>query len=523
MLEEMLRQLKLSSGGRDLADRLESRLESLRRERVLQRIWSQDHTVWHADPTEITDPNRLGWLKVAERMTEEQETLEAFAARVQSEAVQSIVLLGMGGSALAPEVMFESLAKRPGYPRLHLLDTTVPAEIAALERELDLDRTLFIVASKSGTTLETVSQLAYFWDKVPDGQRFIAITDPGTLLAEEAEKRSFRRLFLNPPDIGGRYSALSYFGLVPAALCGVELAPVLSGALEAMQACRPDGIEEQDNAAVALGALLGEAALAGRDKVTLCLPEGFESLGDWLEQLLAESTGKEGKGIVPITGEALGPPVVYGEDRLFLALGDVEGTGELQRAYPFVCLPFERSAGALGAQFFQWQLATAVAGHVLSINPFDQPDVQSAKDAAARFLAEEQPPEALTPSIESVLRGLGPRDYIAVQAYLPREQDVRDRLQAARMRLRNRYRVATSVGFGPRYLHSTGQVHKGGPPTGVFVQIVDGDEPDLPVPGRPFSFGMLERAQARGDLEALRTMGRRAVRCTLEQLEEAAT
>ena len=482
----------------------------LARDDVSGRLWSGDHTLWADDPTEISD--RLGWLTVAEDLEGQVDDLEAFARQAVADGIEHVVLLGMGGSSLAPEVLAKTFGSASGHPDLVALDTTDPAEIRAVEERLELARTLFIVASKTGTTAETLSHLAYFWERIPDGSHFVSITDPGTPLAATAEERGFRRLFLNPPEIGGRYSALSYFGLVPAALLGVELRRLLGEAV-AMQRVCGSCVPAADNPGARLGAVIAAAAGEGRDKLTLVLPAPLASLGSWIEQLIAESTGKLGKGILPVEGEPLGPPEVYGDDRLFVALGDHEGLAALVKAgHPVLRLPFE-GPDQLGGEFYRWEFATAVAGHLLGIHPFDQPNVQQAKDATARIL-EGATPDPSTPSADEVLASVQPGDYIALQAFLPRSEANIEALQAARVRLRDRHRVATTVGFGPRFLHSTGQLHKGGPDSGVFIQVVGDDPDDLAIPGQAYSFGRLKQAQALGDLESLRAQGRRVARVT---------
>jgi transaldolase/glucose-6-phosphate isomerase len=494
---------------------VEAAVEALARDDVTGRLWAGDHTLWAEDPTEISD--RLGWLTVAEDMTEQAADLEAFGASVAADGIAHVVLLGMGGSSLAPEVLATSFGSAPGRPELIALDTTDPAEIAAVEARVDLARTLFVVASKSGTTLETLSHLAYFWERVPDGAHFVCITDPGTPLEATARERGFRRVFANPPEIGGRYSALSYFGLVPAALAGVDLAALLDSAVEMQTACH-SCVPTADNPGARLGAAIGAAARAGHDKLTLVLPEEIASFGGWVEQLIAESTGKHGRGILPVDGEPLGPPEVYGNDRLFVALGEDADLDALERAgHPVVTLPFEGPA-QLGGEFYRWEFATAVAGHLLTINPFDQPNVQQAKDATARIL-DGADVDAATPPLDEVLARVAPGDYIALQAFLPRTEAHARALQAARVRLRDRYRAATTVGFGPRFLHSTGQLHKGGAANGVFIQIVGDDPADLAIPGAPYSFGALKQAQALGDLDSLRAQGRRVTRISLADLE----
>ena len=507
----------LPSLGQEVAVRL-ARLEQ---EHTMGRIWQRDHTVWRQDPTEITD--RLGWLTVQEVMHERCPELKEFAAQCAADGMTHAVLAGMGGSSLAPEVLRATFGVAPGMLDLTVLDTTHPDQIMAVEQGLDLDRTLFLIASKSGTTTETLSHLAYFWDKVHDGSRFVAITDPGTPLEGLARDRGFRALFLNPPDIGGRYAALSYFGLVPGSLVGADLEGLLDRAAEGAHACAPS-VPVDDNPGAWLGALLGEAALGGRDKLTLVLDESIRTFGYWVEQLVAESTGKEGKGIVPVEGEDLGPPDVYGADRLFVALGQEklhEALGPLEEAgHPIAHLILDHPI-ELGREFFRWEFATAVAGAVLGIHPFDQPNVQEAKDNTRRLLADGDIPDPGYDDLGPLLREVRPGDYLAIQAYLPRERGIEQRLHDIRLRLRDRLRVATTVGFGPRFLHSTGQLHKGGPNTGVFVQVVEPPAHDVPIPGQRYTFGTLLAAQSVGDLQSLRSHGRRVGRVRLAELEQA--
>jgi transaldolase / glucose-6-phosphate isomerase len=508
-----------------LAPAVAARLDRLRAEDVIERLWTHDHTLWKPDPTEIT--NRLGWLHAVEVMTPELPRLRDFARGVVAEGFERVVLLGMGGSSLAPEVLYATCERQPGYPSLTVLDATDPAQIAAIEAAAPLDRTLFIVASKSGGTLETLSHLAYFLPRVRSVTQFVAITDPGSALATIGREHGFREVFLNPADIGGRYSALTYFGLVPAALMGADLDALLTAAGAMTQACaQPD---PASNPGAYLGAVLGEAALAGRDQLTLVLPPSLATLGTWLEQLLAESTGKEGTGILPIEGEPLGPPAVYSDRRLFVAIGEAGRDPALDAlagaGHPVLRLPAAAvdGASALGAEFFRWEFATAVAGHVLGVHPFDQPNVQSAKDATATILERGLEAAAGSPMSATPLRDLinaaAPGDYVAILAYVPRTAEVDARLQRVRLALRDRLRVATTIGYGPRYLHSTGQLHKGGPANGAFIEVVGDDPADLAIPGQPFTFGTLKQAQARGDLESLLARGRRVARATLEELE----
>ncbi|HCP62524.1 MAG TPA: transaldolase [Actinobacteria bacterium] len=507
-------------GGLDEA--VSARLASMDGEEATRRIWAHDHTVWSSSPTEITD--RLGWLTVHDLMHERVPELKEFAAQVAADGLTDVVLAGMGGSSLAPEVLRETFGVAPGALELHVLDTTNPDQIIAVERSLDLDKTLFVIASKSGGTTETLSHFAYFWEKVPRGSNYVAITDPGTSLEQLAKDHDFREVFVNPPDIGGRYSALSYFGLVHGALIGMDLDGLLDRAIQAEHACA-SCVPAAENPGAWLGAVMGEAALAGRDKLTLVLPESIRSFGYWVEQLIAESTGKEGRGILPVEGEDVGSPDVYGSDRLFVGVGGDEIRDLLlpleHAGHPAALLPFGDLV-ELGSQFFTWEFAVAVAGMVLGIQPFDQPNVQEAKDATKELLAagDVRPPGY--DALEPLLKEVKPGDYLAIQAYIPRNGETEARLHAARMRLRDRLRVATTVGFGPRFLHSTGQFHKGGPNSGVFVQVVDEPAEDLAIPGQPYTFGTLLAAQSLGDLQSLRSHGRRVARVHLADLEAAA-
>jgi transaldolase / glucose-6-phosphate isomerase len=500
----------------DLAEPVAERVRRLGDRDVLPRIWGRDHTVWRDDPTEISD--RLGWLDAPSRA--DPDALRRFADEVAGEGLTHAVLVGMGGSSLAPEVFRRVCGVAEGRLDLGVLDTTHPDAIAALEAGIPLDRTLFVVSSKSGTTIETRSHMAYFLDRVGDGSRFVAITDPGTPLQEAAREAGFRRVFAAPPDVGGRYSALTAFGLVPAALIGVDLDAVLDSSREAASACGAM-VPAARNPAAVLGAAMGEAALAGRDKLTLGVfhrpdaPGGqhhLEPLGAWVEQLVAESTGKDGTGVLPVDGERFGSEELYGHDRVFVTL-DEPPTLE-----PWVALEVG-SPDRLGRAFFVWELATAVAGHVLGIHPFDQPDVQAAKDRTGELLEKGELPEEPPGDLDALLGSVRPGDYVAIQAFAAPTESMWGILEEARMRIRDGLRVATTLGFGPRYLHSTGQLHKGGPDTGVFLQVLEEPAQDLPIPGRPFTFGTLLRAQAAGDLAALRDRGRRVARVRLEDLE----
>jgi glucose-6-phosphate isomerase len=469
-----------------------------------KRMWAGDHTLWQDDPTEVAD--RLGWLHVVEEVRSQLD-----AARSQVAGRTQVALLGMGGSSLFPEVLNRTFAHEGSFS---VLDTTDPAAIARVQ----VDGTTFVAASKSGSTIETRSQLEHFWKLSGErGDQFVVITDPGSELGAIASERHFHATFENRSDIGGRYSALSWFGLVPATMLGVDAARLLDAARSVDDA---DGLR--------LAAILGAAARAGRDKLTFVLPEEISAFGLWLEQLVAESTGKHGTGIVPVAGEALGPPDVYGDDRVFVAIGELDG-GPRDRldaiaaaGHPVVELAFG-DLHDLGAQVFLWEIAVALVGVVLGINPFDQPDVQSAKDATNRVLHEGLPPiETVSPS--ALLSTMAAGDHLAILAFVdPGDVDLLAQLQRARHALRDRLRVATTVGIGPRFLHSTGQLHKGGPPSGVFLQLLGEDHVDVDIPGRPFGFSMLKQAQAAGDLLALQSRGLRAGRVTIEALMEEAT
>lgn len=485
-----------------------------------KRIWARDPTVWKDDPDTPEIRDRLGWLTVGEAMAQQVKALTVFADEVRAE-FSRVVLCGMGGSSLAPEVVWRTFGAAPGHPSLLVLDSTDPRAVRQAT-EGDLAKTLFIISSKSGTTQESDSFFRYFWERTGGrGSQFIAITDPGTPLEQLARERGFRRTFLNQADIGGRYSALSFFGLVPAALIGVDVDTLLHRAHRMAEACAAC-VPPLENPAARLGALLGEAALAGRDKVTFVLSPGIASFGLWAEQLIAESTGKEGKGILPVAGEPLGPPEVYGEDRVFVSLvlaGEADtGTetrlAELEQAgHPVVHVKLDDRSD-LGQEFFRWEFATAVAGAVLRINPFDQPNVAESKANTKAVLAKGSAPSpaASKAELQEFLAAIKPGDYLAIMAYLPPTPENDRQLAAIRLRLRDRLKVATTLGYGPRFLHSTGQLHKGGPPVGHFLQITERVVDDLPIPGEAFGFGQLEAAQAEGDLVALRARGRPAIR-----------
>ena len=492
---------------------------------AVARAWSGDHTLWQDDPTEVAD--RLGWLRVGPEIAAAQADLDRFAADVYGDGFHHVLVMGMGGSSLFPEVIATTFARPDDRPRLSVLDSTDPAALRRVEGALDLERTLFVASSKSGSTLETASHLAYFWDKVGRPEQFAVVTDAGSALEASARKRGFRRVFVNRSDIGGRYSALSYFGMVPAALAGVDYLRLLRSADVVAEQLQPDG-DPHRHPGLRLGAVMAAAAKAGRDKLTLLLDPDVATFGLWLEQLIAESTGKSGTGVVPVAGEDVAADLrVYGDDRLFVGLGWHPALDELADAgHPVVELPFENAYG-LGAQVLLWEFATAICGAALGINPFDQPNVAEAKaatnDVLARIEAGDGDPLAVAAEpLDGLLAQVRPGDYLALQAYVDPESPLVADLQRVRLALRDRLGVATTLGVGPRFLHSTGQLHKGGPPSGVFVQVVDdaalagGGGPAIP--GQDFGFGTLLAAQAAGDLATLRAHGLRAARVTVDDL-----
>jgi len=492
----------------ELERQVSARLERARVEDVIERIRRHDGTLWApAGTPELTD--RLGWLDIAERMAAQLDDLTAFVDEVRADGYTDAVLLGMGGSSLAPEVFWRSFGARDGYLRLHVLDSTHPAQVQAVIDAIDLDSTLFVVSSKSGGTIETLSQFELFHARQGDGAHYVAVTDPGSGLADIARERGFRRVFDGDPEIGGRYSALSAFGLVPAALIGADLAAVLAGA----QAVDPDD-------GLRLGCAIGELARAGRDKLTFVVHEPLASFGLWVEQLIAESTGKRGRGILPVAGEPLAEPEAYGDDRVFVHVGDhAEPLAYLRAAgHPVLAIGASEPAD-LGRLFALWEWATAVAGWVLEINPFDQPNVQEAKDNTKRVL-DDGPPELDPGDARALLDALAPPRYVAIMAYVPYAEATEERIARIRAALVDADHVATTFGYGPRFLHSTGQLHKGGPKTGAFVQLFEEPSTDLDVPGEPYTLATLIRAQADGDLQTLRAHGLDAVRTTLDDLEK---
>ncbi len=538
---------------------VEAILQRWQAEKFALRLWKKDHTLWSPQPApELAD--RLGWLALPETMRGQLDDIAALTESAKAEGISHVVLLGMGGSSLAPEVFQRTFGNARGYPELRVLDSTHPESVRAVEAAVDLPHTLFLVSSKSGTTTETLSFFHYFWQRLSQtgsgektgapGRHFVAITDPGTPLEKLASERSFRRVFSAPEDVGGRYSALTVFGLVPAALVGVDVRRLLERAGQMAGACSSPPAHENsalaeksglaENPGLALGAALGEAARGGQDKLTLLASPSLDALPHWIEQLVAESTGKDGKGIIPVVGEPLGAPETYGTDRLFVRLcmrGEENAALETRTAaleaagHPVVRINLSEKED-LGQEFFRWEVAVAAAGAVLGIHPFNQPDVQLAKELAreamaaksgrAKGLGDERVRELSVERGEEIKEALGSwlkeaqsGDYLAIHAYVAPAAGTAAVLQKLRVRLRDRLHLATTVGFGPRFLHSTGQLHKGGPNTGLFLQLVDEPASDLPVPETTYSFGALIRAQALGDFQALRQRGRRVLQVSL--------
>ena len=544
------------SGLGSYASQMEATLADLQQRDAAARIWAKDPSLWKSEPDhQKIIRNSLGWLTVMATIRQHASSLARFAVEVGQAGFSHVLLLGMGGSSLCPDVLRLTFGEAAGFPKMAVLDTTDPASIQAFERSVDMPRTLFIVASKSGTTPEISAFHQYFFAKVRGlkgeraGGQFIAITDAGTALERTGGEAKFRHVFLNPSDIGGRYSALSFFGMVPATLIGLDILRMLDRADQMAEACRA-GAPPRENPGVWLGAMMGALAKAGRDKLTfVCSPE-IASFGYWVEQLIAESTGKDGTGILPVEGEALRDPGVYGDDRVFVHLKlhgskDRELDGKvsaLERAgHPVVTITLQ-DLYDLGAEFFRWEFATAVAGAAIGVDPFDQPNVQESKDNTKRLLGEFKAsgrlPEGnpifsdgsirlygdeasaaalkgaktLADAMRAHLGRIRPRDYVALTAYLQATPAHAEILGAIRSHIRDRFRVATTLGYGPRFLHSTGQLHKGGGDNGVFLQFTADDPVDLPIPGEPHSFGVMKAAQALGDLQSLQSRNRRALR-----------
>jgi glucose-6-phosphate isomerase len=505
--------------------------------RVAERVREGDATLWGPPGApEIAD--RLGWLTVAERMLDQVDSLTAFADKLRDDGLRDVVLLGMGGSSLAPEVLRRSFGSQPGHPRLHVLDSTDAATVRAVEQSVEPKQTLFLVSSKSGGTIEPLSLFAYFWSLVGDGQNFASITDPGSGLEELAHEHGFREVFAGDPDIGGRYSALSAFGIVPAALIGVDIRGLLLRAslaweteLQEVSADAPDSsTPAEQSAGVWMGAALSALARAGRDKLTFVISHSLPGLGLWLEQLVAESTGKRSTGILPVAEEPLGEPGDYGDDRVFAYLpdahsADAELDARVERlaaaGHPLLKIP---AAGPsdLGRLFMLSEVAVAVAGWGLAINPFDQPNVQQAKDATKRVLAEyearhelPEPPSADQAALHSLIAPAAPPSYLAIMGYVQPSGEFDAAIAELRVAIRAARKATTTFGYGPRFLHSTGQFHKGGPKSGRFLQLLHDAPEDVDIPGAPYTFATLKNAEAIGDLDTLRELGLPAERVRL--------
>jgi glucose-6-phosphate isomerase len=540
-----------------LASEVRGTIEEWAAGEKMARLWKGDSTLW----TGKDEDRWVGWLRIIDQQRARREEFGRVSEDVRLAGFGTVVVLGMGGSSLCPDVLARTFGRLPGYPQLRVLDSTVPAQVRALDRELDLRRTLFIVSSKSGSTVEPAVFMAYYLDRVKSlmgadaATRFIAITDPGSDLEKQAQREGFRKVFHGVPSIGGRYSALSHFGMVPAAAMGLNVSRMLDRAARMAEACGADRRGE-GNPGLALGVAMGAAAGSGRDKLTLVVSPGLANFGDWLEQLIGESLGKHGKGVVPVAGEALGAPRSYGDDRIFVQIrlasapapDQDRAVAALERAgFPVIRIDVA-DPGDMAQEFFRWEVATAVAGAVLGVNPFDQPDVEAAKVVARRMMAAYDETGALPPE-QPVLEGdglrlftdpasaqslaaaareqtpagwlrahlgrLGKGDYLAVNAFLEMSPQNQAVLQEIREAVRTSSHAATTVGFGPRFLHSTGQLHKGGPASGVFLELTAEDADRIAIPGRRADFGVLARAQARGDQEVLAERGRRFLRVHL--------
>ncbi|HTS04641.1 MAG TPA: bifunctional transaldolase/phosoglucose isomerase [Candidatus Eisenbacteria bacterium] len=541
-----------------LASSVKSTIADWQSKGKVKKLWDRDASLWTGDD----ESKWLGWLDVVDEQKAQHEQLDKLAKEVRARGFEHILLLGMGGSSLCPEVLRMTFGRIPHFPTLHVLDSTDPAQVKAFEHQIEIPKTLFIVSSKSGSTLEPNIFKQYFFERTKQvvgsdkvGSHFIAVTDPGSKMQQVAEHDKFLHIFFGRPSIGGRYSALSNFGMVPAAAMGLDTKKFLDRADEMVRACGA-GVSVEENSAVVLGIILGSAAVSGRDKVTIITSHGIADLGAWLEQLLAESTGKIGKGVIPVDREHLSTPDVYGNDRLFVYLrleneADAEQDAKVaaieKAGHPVVRITMA-DIYDLGAEFFRWEIATAVAGSIIGINAFNQPDVEASK-VATRALTTEYETKGSLPAEKPILESDGIKlftdeknaaelakaagekslagylkahlnrihagDYFAVLGYIQMNAEHEQSLQAVRHAVRDKKHVATCLGFGPRFLHSTGQAYKGGPNSGVFLQITCDDAVELPVPGQKYTFGVVKAAQARGDFQVLAERGRRALRVHL--------
>jgi transaldolase/glucose-6-phosphate isomerase len=540
---------------KELQAALAASLEDWKKNNKVARLWQKDASLW----SNADEGKWLGWLTITDEQLANLNTLKQFAAEVKKAKFKHMLLLGMGGSSLCPEVLRMTFGKIAGFPELHVLDSTDPAQIKAIEKKLDLKKTLCIVSSKSGSTLEPNIFKQYFFERVGKavgdqvvGSRFIAVTDPGSKMQQVAEDDKFWKIFAGDPTIGGRYSALSNFGMVPAAAMGMDLGKFLKTTQEMVKACGASSTADT-NPGVLLGNILGLAANHGRDKITIITSPGISDLGAWLEQLIAESTGKIGKGIIPVDREKLAKPSVYGSDRIFAYLRLANKPNKAQdtavaaiekAGHPVVRITLP-NVYALGQEFFRWEIATAVAGSIIGINAFNQPDVEASKIETKKLTSQYEatgslPPESpffiakdaklfaddknsaalsggksLNEIVKTHLSRIGAGDYFALLGYIPMNAQNEKALQTIRTSVRDAKKVATCLGFGPRFLHSTGQAYKGGPNSGVFLQITCDDASDLAVPGQKYTFGVVKAAQARGDFAVLAERGRRALRVHL--------
>ncbi len=541
----------------NLSTAVSAGLEDWRKNGKIDRLWKKDASLW----TNTDEASWLGWLDITKEQIAHLDDFRRLAEEIQQAGFTDILLLGMGGSSLCPEVLEKTFGHRGGYPRLHVLDSTDPAQVKAVDSKIDPAKTIFVVSSKSGSTLEPNIFKQYFFERATKtigaekaGSHFIAVTDPGSKMEQVATADHFRHIFHGVPSIGGRYSALSNFGIVPAALIGVDLKKFLDRVAAMVDDCKNP--QPDKNPGVALGVVLGAAAKLGRDKITIVTSPGISDLGAWLEQLIAESTGKQGHGIIPVDREALGPASVYGEDRIFAYLRlekapdpkqDAEVAALENAGQPVIRISVA-DIYDIGQEFFRWEIATAVAGSIIGINAFNQPDVEASKivtkeltsayeksgslpsetpifsDSTVKLFTDPKNAEALKKAggdqslagyLRSHLDRIRAGDYFALLAYIQMNDEHEALLQEIRHSLRDKKRVATCLGFGPRFLHSTGQAYKGGPNSGVFLQITCDDAADLQVPGQKYTFGVVKAAQARGDFQVLADRGRRALRVHL--------